>query len=176
MRMCASCDLRRGVVTRQEADDSYDRSIAGRRSYGTGSLFVRRDSGGQEKWYAQFRSGGRLVKRALGRKRAPGTRDGLTRAQAEAALRRLVDEVAAAPPPVERLGVAQAGARYLHHLEVVMGRKKSTIQDNQIMPNRHLAPFFGERALERVKPDDVVAYMAAKRRARLSSKTINHHL
>src|SRR3954453_19287340 len=129
MRMCASCDLRRGVVTRQEADDSYDRSIPGRRSYGTGSLFVRRDSAGQETWYAQFRSGGRLVKRAVGRKRAPGTHDGLTRAQAEAALGRLVDEVAAAPPPAERVGVAQAGERYLHHLEVVMQRKPTTIHD-----------------------------------------------
>jgi integrase len=116
------------------------------------------------------------VKRALGRKRTAGSRDGLTRAQAEAALRRLVDEVAAAPPPVERLGVANAGERYLHHLEVVMERKKSTIQDYRIMINRHLAPFFGERALERVKADDVVAYMAAKRRAGLSSKTINNHL
>src|SRR3954454_13375400 len=97
--MCASCEVCRGVVTRPSANDSYDRVIAGRRSYGTGSLFVRRDSAGQETWYAQFRSGGRLVKRSLGRKRALGTRDGLTQAQAEAAFRRLVNETAAAPPP-----------------------------------------------------------------------------
>src|SRR3954466_5664977 len=117
--MCASCGVCREVVTRESSNDSYDRPIASRRSYGTGSLFVRRDSAGQETWYAQFRSGGRLVKRALGRKRAAGTRDGLTQAQAEAAFRRLVGEIAAAPPPTERIGVEQAGERYLHHLKVV---------------------------------------------------------
>jgi len=174
--MCATCDLRRGDVTRSWALDSYDRPIAARRSYGTGSLFVRRDARGRETWYAQLRSGGRLVKRSLGLKRAAGTREGMTRAQAEAALRRLVDEVAAAPPPAERVGVAQAGERYLHHLEVVMERKRSTLQDYRIILSRHLAPFFGDRPLERVKPDDVVAYMAAKARSGLSSKTINNQL
>lgn len=157
-------------------NDSYDRWIADRRSYGTGSLFARRDAAGQETWYAQFRSGGRLVKRALGRKRAPGTRDGLTRSQAEAALRRLVDELAAAPPPAERLTVGQVGERYIHHLEVVMQRKPTTIHDYKIILTRHLVPFFGERPLERVKPDDIVAFMAAKQRAGLSSKTINNVL
>src|SRR4051794_38846501 len=174
--MCASCDVRYRDVTQLAPDDSYDRPIAGRRSYGTGSLFVRRDSAGQETWYAQFRSGGRLVKRALGPKRMPATREGLTRAQAEAALRRLVAEVAAAPPVAERIRVAQAGERYLRHLEVVMQRKKTTIHDYKIILNRHLIPFFGECALERVKPDDVVAFMAAKQRDGLSYKTINNIL
>ena len=174
--MCASCDVCRGVVTRASVNDSYDRAIAGRRPYGTGSLFVRRDSAGQETWYAQFRSGGRLVKRALGRKRAAGTRDGLTQAQAEAALRRLVDQVAAAPPPAERVAIPQAGERYLHHLEVVMQRKPTTIHDYKIILGRHLIPFFGERPLERIKPDDIVAFMAAKQRDGLSYKTVNNIL
>lgn len=170
--MCGVASQRVPVAVRAR---SYDRAMA-RRSYGTGSLFTRRDAAGGETWYAQFRVGGRLVKRAIGRKRPPGSREGLTRAQAEAALRRLVDEVALAPPPSERLGVAGAGERYLRHLEVVMERKPSTIQDYRIMLNRHLTPFFGERPLDRIKPDEVVAYMAAKQRAGLSSKTINNHL
>jgi integrase len=106
----------------------------------------------------------------------PATREGLTRAQAESALRRLVAEVAAAPPVAERIGVAQAGERYLRHLEVVMQRKKTTIHDYKIILNRHLIPFFGERPLERIKPDDVVALMAAKQRDGLSYKTINNIL
>jgi hypothetical protein len=35
-----------------------------RRSYGTGSLYVRRDSAGRETWYGQWRAGAKLVKRA----------------------------------------------------------------------------------------------------------------
>ena len=60
---------------------------APRRSYGTGSLFVRADAAGREAWYGQWRVDGRLVKRKVGPKRSPGSRDGLTKAQAEKELR-----------------------------------------------------------------------------------------
>lgn len=59
-----------------------------KRSYGTGSLF---EKGGS--WYGQWRVGGRLVKRKLGARREVGTRQGLTKAQAERELRRTMDEV-----------------------------------------------------------------------------------
>jgi integrase len=174
--MCASCDVCCCDVTRAPARRSYDRTIARRRSYGTGSLFVRRTAAGQETWYVQFWVGGRQVKRALGKKRVAATSDGLTRTQAEAALRRLVEEAATAPPPTERVGVAEAGERYLHHLKVVMQRKPTTIHDYKIILNRHLIPFFGDRSLERVKAEDVIAFMAAKQRDGLSYKTINNIL
>ncbi len=69
-----------------------------RRSYGTGSLLTRRDSGGRETWYGQWRANGRVVKRRLGPTRGAGERDGLTKRQAEQELRRLIDEVEATPP------------------------------------------------------------------------------
>jgi hypothetical protein len=40
-----------------------------RRSYGSGSLFVRCDAAGQEAWYGKWYSGGRRVKRKIGPKR-----------------------------------------------------------------------------------------------------------
>jgi hypothetical protein len=63
-----------------------------RRSYGTGSLYVRTDAAGRESWYGQWRIDGRLVKRRVGAKRQAGERDGLTKPQAERELRRLIDE------------------------------------------------------------------------------------
>ena len=57
-----------------------------RRSYGSGSLVVRADANGAETWYGLWRTGPRRVKRALGPKRAPASRHGLTRSQAEAEL------------------------------------------------------------------------------------------
>jgi hypothetical protein len=59
-----------------------------RRPYGAGSLYAR---GGV--WYAHWRAdGGRQVKRRVGPMRVEGSRDGLTRSQAEAELRRLIAE------------------------------------------------------------------------------------
>jgi hypothetical protein len=54
-----------------------------RRSYGTGSLWERTDSGGSVTWYGQWRQDGQLRKRRLGVKRAQGSSEGLTRTQAE---------------------------------------------------------------------------------------------
>lgn len=80
-----------------------------RRPYGSGSVFEHRNA-----WYGQWRVGGRLVKRKLGLMRQPGSRDGLTRTQAEARLRALMTEVGAAPPVAEkRLTVPEAGERLL---------------------------------------------------------------
>ena len=67
----------------------------GRRSHGTGSLYARSDSAGRQSWYGQWRAGGRRHKRCLGPVRSPGARDGLTRTQAEAKLRRLIAETPA---------------------------------------------------------------------------------
>ena len=59
-----------------------------RRPYGAGSLYARGDV-----WYAHWRAdGGLQVKRRVGPMRVEGSREGLTRRQAEAELRRLIAE------------------------------------------------------------------------------------
>src|SRR3954453_3956727 len=78
-----------------------------RRSYGTGSLYVRRDAAGRETWYGQWRAGARLVKRRIGPRREPGTSNGLTKAQAERELRRKIDSERAAMSR-ERLTIAES--------------------------------------------------------------------
>jgi integrase len=57
-----------------------------------------------------------------------------------------------------------------------MQRATSTIQDYRIILERHLGPYFDAKALDRIEPDDVVGYMAVKRRAGLSAKTIQNHV
>jgi hypothetical protein len=80
----------------------------GKRSYGSGQLFVRADGNGRETYYGAWRVGGRRVKRRLGPKRRAGTSDGLTRTQAEAELRRrIATEVVVAG--AQRRTVAEAG-------------------------------------------------------------------
>lgn len=97
-----------------------------RRPAGTGSLFVRTDAGGRETYYATWYQGGRKVKRRIGAKRAPGTRTGLTKTQAEAELRRLIGEVRTSVPRQDRITVELAGERYIEHLESVKRRKPTT--------------------------------------------------
>jgi integrase len=137
-----------------------------RRSYGTGSIIVRGGS-----YFGKWRIGDRQIKRKLGPKRLPGSREGLTRKQAEAQLRRLMQEVRSAPPG-ERLTVSVAGARYLDHLEVVIGRRPTTIQDYRLILERQLVPFFCETGIDRIGTEDVTAFLQAQGRAGFARQTI----
>src|SRR4051794_26948600 len=106
-----------------------------RRTYGTGALWQENGN-----WYCKFRVHGKQVKRKLGPARKAGTRDGLTRAQAEAALAKLKTETTA--PPAERVTVDVAGARLVAHL-TALGRKRATIEAYESHLRVHLVPFFG---------------------------------
>jgi integrase len=141
-----------------------------RRSYGTGSIFERSGS-----YYGQWRVGGQLVKRKLGPIRRPGTRDGLTRAHAEARLRKLIEDVAVAPPPVERVTIEQAGRRLIAHL-ATLGRKRSTLQGYESFLRVHLAPHFGDAPLARIERHDIERFMAACRDGGQSVKSTLNYL
>jgi integrase len=140
-----------------------------RRSYGTGS--IRERSGA---FYGRWRIGDEQFERRIGPVRSTATPDGLTRKQAETRLRELMAETIA---PVDRqLTFEVAGAHYLRHLEQVMQRKRTTIQDYRIMLRRHLGPFFAKRPLGAIEPGDIGDYIASKRRAGLAMKTVTNHL
>jgi len=147
-----------------------------KRSYGSGRLYVRAyANGGGEAWYGEWWAGTTRVKRKLGRKRKPGTSDGLTRVQAERELRRRM-ETEKVVAGAKRRTVQQAGEAYIDHLEHVMERKRTTIADYRGYLRKHLAPYFGERSLEKIDPARITGYLLAKKRAGLSSKTIQNHL
>ena len=141
-----------------------------RRSYGTGSIVEQAGA-----YYGKWRVDGGQVKRKLGPVRSPGEQDGLTRTQAESRLRELMAETVA-PPRDGRLTFDAAGALYLTHLEEVMQRKRTTVQDYRIMLRLHLAPFFGRRPIDAIEPGDVGDYITSKRRAGLAMKTVTNHL
>ena len=141
-----------------------------KRAYGSGSIVEERGS-----WYGKWRVGDRQVKRRLGPVRPVGSSEGLTRKQAEAALRRKMSEVKILAPE-ERIDFGQAAERYVHHVEHVLKRKASTVQDYRIMVRRHLAPHFHTTAIDRLKPEDIASYIAMKSSAGLAVKTITNHL
>jgi integrase len=151
------------------------------RPRGTGSLYVEHGS-----WYGTWWVGGRQIKRKVGPLRKPGTREGMTKTQAETRLRELM-AITRPAAAYERLTLTEAGARYLLHLEQLMHRKASTLQDYRIMLYRHFDPILGNKNIAKITSDDVLAYMDTKAREGslrkgkgrprpLSSKTIHNHL
>lgn len=141
------------------------RERTARRTYGTGSLIEKNGS-----YYGKWRVGDRQVKRKLGSVRRPGTRDGLTRTQAEAKLRKVMSEVTTAPV-VERVTVEDAGTRLIDHLEA-LGRKPSTTQNYRSYLRWHLAPYFGSKALDTITRHDVQAFIEHERESKKAAKSI----
>lgn len=143
----------------------------GRRQYGTGSLRVVRGS-----WLASWYDlDGRRIQRKVGPARTEGGADGLTKAQAEQALRRMREietpqEVAAGT----RVTFIEAGAELSRRLEL-KGRKKSHRMTVASDLRNHIEPFFAGKTLDRITPDDIERYVAVKKKT-LAIKTIRNHV
>lgn len=134
-----------------------------RRPYGSGSLYERNGV-----WVGHWRSNGRQVKRKLGDVRAPGSKAGLTKVQAERELARRISETVVKANVGERLSVAEVSTRY-RASAARKGRKRSTIMDIESHTRVHLEPYFGDRAMDSIEPEDVndlmsvlEGYLAAK--------------
>ena len=141
-----------------------------RRSYGTGSLYVHKDATGRETWYGRWYAGADRIKRRIGPKRQPGSRDGLTRGQAEAELRRRIEAEAPSPTRPD-VTIEQAGDRLLRHLDA-LGRKPTTLGTYRSLFRTHLVPQLGSLPLDRATPGDVEGLLATMRRDAKGTKTI----
>lgn len=150
--------------------------MAAQRSCGrTGSLYEGIDGAGRESWYGKWHSNGRRVKRRLGPKRAEGGRSGLTRAQPEGELRRLMAELQATSAVGYSLTVDAAGERYQRHLRRA-GRKRSTIAAVESALRVQLVPFFADKPLDAIRHADVVDLVAVLERKGLSPKSIHNYV
>ncbi|MDQ6775271.1 MAG: tyrosine-type recombinase/integrase [Actinomycetota bacterium] len=142
-----------------------------RRAYGTGTLQVVGRS-----WIgAWYGPDGRRVRRKVGDVRTEGRADGLTKAQAERALRRMreLDRPPVAPD-AERVTMEQAGREFCQRLEL-KGRRKSHQLTVASDLRNHIAPFFAGKTVDRIRPTDIERYIAAKRKT-LAVKTIRNHV
>jgi integrase len=139
------------VVTEDQPSKPRTSRTRQRRPRGTGAVFEK-----GKRWYGQWYLRGRLVKRSLGAVRQPGSRDGLTRTQAEARLRELMLETSSAPPPVaERMTISDVGDRRIKQL-ARSGRKPDTTLANYESEIRiHFAPHFGEKSVDEITADDI---------------------
>jgi integrase len=141
-----------------------------RRSPGTGSLFIARDLAGRETYYGKWRVGSEQIKRRIGPKRIPSTREGLTRTQAEAELRRMMSTLQQTSTIGGRITVAEGGALLIESI-TAKGRKRATIQTYESHIRVHLAPFFATKRLDRIGRREVQAFVRHMTRTGLSTKT-----
>jgi integrase len=103
----------------------------------------------------------------------PGSKEGLTKAQAERALRRIREQERELVA-TRRITIAEAGAELLLRLEL-KGRKKSHRLTAASDLRNHLVPFLGGEERARVTPDDIERYVRVKREE-VAIKTIRNHL
>jgi integrase len=136
---------------------------------------VRKDSAGRETWYGKWWVGSSQVKRRIGPKRTPSLRDGLTRSQAEAELRKLIGSVQIAQARRERMTVAEAG-ELLIASATTRGLKRSTVMSYETICRVHLSPFFGSRPLDRIARRDVESLGAQMIRKGKTPATTRHAL
>jgi hypothetical protein len=137
-----------------------------RRPRGTGRIFQKHCN-----WYGQWHG----LTRKLGPVREPGSRQGLTRAMAEARLRERMSETLKAPPNVtERTTVGDAGRVRIKEL-ARKGRKVDTTLANYESEIRvHFEPHFGQTPIAQLDPDDVEAFLDACFNAGLAAKTVRN--
>ncbi|OJU83495.1 MAG: hypothetical protein BGO11_13305 [Solirubrobacterales bacterium 70-9] len=113
------------------------------------------------------------MKKKLGLKRISGSRQGLTRSQAEAELRKKIGEVQVAPVAGEVLTVEEVSSRYLAHAKR-RGRKLSTRANVESETRVHLKPYFGERSLGSIASADILDFVSTLEEKGLKPKSIRN--
>jgi integrase len=165
-----------------------------KRSHGQGTIWTEQRARGRVVYMGAVRVNGKQHQRLLGDVRKQGTKDGLTRAGAEARLRdiRVQVEAEAGTGVSEDLTLREAGQRYLAHLGARRNLKRATMQDYKLYLARHLTgpqvtegrgvrkpkspPFFEARTLASITRRDVDAYVEQKMLEGLAARTIDSHL
>lgn len=141
-----------------------------KRPHGTGHVYVKWGS-----FYGRWRSpDGRLLNRRIGKVRERGTSDGLTRRQAERALRELMarETTRPRPPTREPDKTVDDALDALRARLALEGARPSYRQNCESMQRVHLSPRLGSRRLETVDREAVEQLALAMLRKGLARKTV----
>jgi integrase len=123
------------------------------RPHGSGHVYVKYGA-----YYLRWRTpGGRYLNRRIGKVRVRGESDGLTRAQAERAARKLMEAENSRPAPAaaEKPRTVNEVADALRERLLVEGARLSYRQNCESMQRIHIAPVLGKRRVDTVATEDV---------------------
>jgi integrase len=145
-----------------------------KRGYGTGQLYEKSGA-----YYGRWRTtSGRRLNRRVGRVRAPGETDGLTRSQAEREFRRLQDAEERAPRPLpgaQAPTVEEVTASLRERIEL-RGASKSYVEACEYMQRIHIGPHLGARKITDIGTADVEAFGRELLRGGLAPKSVRNML
>ena len=144
--------------------------MTARRSYGTGSLITRNGN-----YYGKWWINDRQVMRKIGLVRTPHKPDGMTKTQAEAHLRDLIQTARAAAPMEHARTLGDAADAWLTHKEAT-GVKASSIRADRAALDKWFLPTLKTRSLDRITTADVEHAITRMRKAKLSDKTIRNYV
>jgi integrase len=133
-----------------------------RRGYGTGTLRRQTDSQGREWWYGRWHNGVGRPNRKLGPVRTRGGEEGLTRREAEQALRKLIESDRPIPAGTD-ITIEECGERLLRHLEA-KGLKPTTLETYASVLKTHVYPALGNRSLQKTGVEEVEGLLTRMRR------------
>jgi integrase len=143
-----------------------------KRPHGAGRLYVKWGS-----YYGRWRMrDGRYLNRRIGAVRQRGSSEGLTKSQAEAALRRLVEHESRRRPAAvaERVRSVDEVIDILRDRLVIQGARKSYQENCESMQRIHISPAIGSRRIEDVTRDDVERLARSMLGRGLSPKTVRN--
>jgi hypothetical protein len=163
--------LPKRVLSREIDAREKEAMARNRRAYGTGTLYIENDV-----YYGRWHTaaGGRANRR-VGPVRKTGSTDGLTKKQAEARLRQLIDGTPGRVTTDATRTIEHVGR--LHSAKLTgQGRKKSHVETFDSHLRIHLAPFFDRTAINRIEAVDVERLMAKLQKIGLAPKTIKNVL
>ena len=148
----------------------------GRRPHGSGSLITVTRADGRQTYYAKFRDPcGRQVKRRIGPVRSSHRPDGLTKSQAEARLRDLMQTTTATVPSDRTRTFGGTAEAWLTHLEAT-GVKASSVRAYRVALSKWFLPRLKARSLDRVTISDIEHAMKQMRTGGLSDKSIRNYV
>jgi integrase len=142
------------------------------RPRGSGQLYVKWGA-----YYGRWTSpDGRRVNRRIGKIRARGESDGLTRTEAERGLRRLIEAEARRPPraPERRPPTVDEVADELRGRLDIEGARLSYRQNCESMQRVHVSPALGKRRVDTVKREDVERLARAMLKRGPAPKTVRN--
>jgi integrase len=141
--------------------------MARKRSYGTGQLYIE-NGVWMGRWHTP--SGGRPNRR-VGPARKKGTSTGLTRTQAEAKLREMMDSDGAQVTTDPGRTVAHVGQLHVAAL-IGKGRKRSHTETFASHLRVHIGPFFASTPIHRIESTDVERFQVKLAKKGLAPATV----
>ena len=148
--------------------------MSSKRKVGTGHLYEKHGS-----HYGRWRTlDGRLLNRKVGAIRTPGSREGLTDAQAEREFRKMQSEEERRPRPVRGADTPTVddAADSLRRKQKLEGARKSYQEGCESMQRVHISPRLGSLPVTKVSKAHVEALATAMLEKGLSPKTVRNVL